>query len=456
MTRNRWAWSVSLAFVILTLAALILVPLFVQRRVDMLRVEIQTSEPARTLLMGLQYNLVREMAALAEFERTGATEDVDTFTAAFADERAIYRELEPLARALGRDVYARFVEVRTLASQWHARTGGEKITGTNREESLFQQLLFSTARLDLAILRHTQSARDEIEAAERSGLRLIMLLGLMAILAAGTVTALFLRAQRLAEEAELRRLETAAALEQSARAAEARTRLLRGITHDVKNPLGAAKGYAELLELGVKGEIAPEQMKLIKGLERSVDSALAIISDLLDVARADSGGMSVHRVPIDLRNLLQEAVADHHPAADARGHELTLEGEAGDPAIVHTDPARVRQVLDNLITNAIKYTPPPGRIVVSLDPDARDGPNMQRAVALRVQDTGPGIPPDKREAVFDEFTRLDDGGSMKGHGLGLAIARRVARLLGGELGLVDTRGPGAMFVLWLPERESQV
>ena len=113
------------------------------------------------------------------------------------------------------------------------------------------------------------------------------------------------------------------------------------------------------------------------------------------------------------------------------------------------------QVIDNMLSNAIKYTPAPGRIRVRTDPNARDAPFSKRAVAILVSDTGPGIPEDKRESIFDEFTRLDDDGAMKGHGLGLAIARRMARLVGGDLGLGAHTGPGSTFALWLPQREQR-
>jgi signal transduction histidine kinase len=250
-------------------------------------------------------------------------------------------------------------------------------------------------------------------------------------------------ANRLRELAELHRDEIQ-------RLTERRVKLIRGVTHDVKNPLGAAKGYAELLKLGIKAPVLPEQRPLLDGIQRTVDGALTMISDLLDLARADSGGLPVNRVDLELWALVRRVAMDHRSAAEAAGH--TLEVRLPDrPCPVCTDPARVGQILENLISNAIKYTPAPGRITVtSGDAGGDDAAERAGWTAIAVSDTGPGISTDQREAIFDEFTRLDDGGAQKGHGLGLAIARRIARLLGGDLRVEDSAEGGAMFVLSLP------
>ncbi|HEV3050126.1 MAG TPA: HAMP domain-containing sensor histidine kinase, partial [Longimicrobium sp.] len=246
--------------------------------------------------------------------------------------------------------------------------------------------------------------------------------------------------------------EAERALAETARATEARAHLLRGVSHDVKNPLGAARGYAELLEQGIRGELTPEQAKFVAGIRRSIDGALSILADLLDLARADSGGLHMERMPAELGHIAREAAEDHRPAARAAGHTLECPAPA-EPIRLHTDPARVRQVLGNLLSNAVKYTPAPGRITVRAERveggDSRPGP----WAVLRVIDTGPGIPPEKREAIFDEFTRLHDGTDIQGHGLGLAISRRVARLLGGDLDVSGAPGQGATFTLWLPLRD---
>jgi signal transduction histidine kinase len=462
--RDRWAWVLALAFVTLTLAALVAIPVLVQRRVTNQRARMEAAQPARTLLMGLQYNLVREMSTLNQYAVTGEAEFAQAFGAARAAERQIWSEFAPLAAALGTAVHERFVEARTHAQLWHEQLNEDELLRRGRASvsvlqatdvtRRFEEVLRATGRLDAAILQQTARTRERIARAENVGMLLTFVSGGLALLAAAVVAALAIRIRRLAAEAEHRRRVAAEALEQTARAAEARERLLRGITHDVKNPLGAARGYAELLSMGVKGAMNPEQEQLVRGVERSIDSALAIISDLLDLARADGGGITVQRVQTDLNDVAQQAVDDHRAVAERAGHEITLQAAPGS-LMSYTDPMRVREVLDNLITNAIKYTPPPGRIVVRTEANASDAPDGRRSVAIRVTDTGPGIPDDKRETIFDEFTRLEDNSGKRGHGLGLAIARRIARLLGGELGLSHCDGPGATFALWLPQREQR-
>lgn len=246
----------------------------------------------------------------------------------------------------------------------------------------------------------TAQTRERMEAAARLGGTLSLVYGLLALLAALAVGLLAQQARRLTVEADRRRREANAALTELARANEARVRLLRGVTHDVKNPLGAAKGYAELLTLGVKGQLTPEQERLVEGVERSVDSALAILTDLLDVARADSEGLRMRREPVELGALVREAVEANTGAAVAAGHDVGVNTPEGGIE-VSTDSARVRQVLDNLLSNAIKFTPPPGQITVRAESVAGDGtPRPGRWARVRVSDTGPGIAPEDRERIF--------------------------------------------------------
>jgi signal transduction histidine kinase len=470
--------TATFAFVLLTLAALVGVPVLVQGRVTALRQEIAASEPARTLIRRLQLNLVR--AVLVQNER--GVVPTDTLAAAYASlrsqERALLGELRPIARELGPAVVNRLDEVEQIAGNWHERVAVEvprrRAEGANllddpAERQSVETVLRSLATMDSTILDLTADARARIGSAERMGLRLTGLLGLLALAVAVAVAVLWSRTRHYAAEAERRRgeaevqretavrrrRETEEALAAAARANEARARLLRGVSHDVKNPLGAAKGYAELLAMGVKGPLQPEQESLVQGVQRSVDGALAILADLLDLARTESGGLQIRRVETDLAGVASGAVEDHRAAAEAAGHSLTFE-RPPEPIPIHTDPERTSQVLGNLLSNAIKYTPAPGRITVRADlSDATDIGKLGIWPTVRVTDDGPGVPADESESIFQEFTRLDDRGGPAGHGLGLAIARRIARLMGGDLTLDPSSSPGASFVLWLPRREGQ-
>lgn len=458
---SPWLWGAAWLFIIVTLAALVLIPVAVQHVVDSHRSQIEASEPARTLVMGLRFDLLRERFALSDYARTGEAAHAEEFRAARNQERRDFELLEPLARDLGGNVVSYFEKARGAINIWHHQLHDDELTArgpaavamveTPQMRELFREVLLTTSELDSVIVRTTEQVRANIGRSERIGLLLTFVTGSLALLAAATVGWLVWRMRRLADETERRRQQAAEALAESARSAEARTRLLQGITHDVKNPLGAAKGYGELLGMEVKGPLDAEQHRLLEGMQRSIDNALAIISELLDLARADSGGISVQRVDIDLRQLVREAVEDHRAAAQNAGHDVHFDGGKGELRI-YTDPVRVRQVLDNLISNAIKYTPAPGNIVVRTE-QVRGLHDGRAEMAVLVSDTGPGIPFDKRELIFNEFTRLEDAGELKGHGLGLAIARRVARIIGGELAVADSDGPGATFVLTLPQRE---
>jgi PAS domain S-box-containing protein len=230
------------------------------------------------------------------------------------------------------------------------------------------------------------------------------------------------------------------------RVMESRARLIRGFTHDLKNPLGAADGFAQLLEGGVLGELAPKQKEGVGRIRASLDSALRLIGDLLELSRAETGQIELHCEDTDIGRELREVAEEHRAHAASEG--LTLEVHTPDtPLRTRTDPMRVRQALGNLIGNAVKYTEE-GGISVSAEERA-DGPGAGRWVAVEIRDTGPGIPEGMRERIFEEFERLDTR-RVQGAGIGLAISRRVARLLGGEITVDSEPGVGSTFTLWLP------
>jgi signal transduction histidine kinase/CHASE3 domain sensor protein len=246
---------------------------------------------------------------------------------------------------------------------------------------------------------------------------------------------------RLIDEAREGRLE----LERLMRS---RQRLMRGFSHDVKNPLGAADGYAELLSAGIYGELTAEQRESIQRIRRSIHRALDLIDDLHELARAETGNVTLRRQLVDLGDLVRTSGDEYRGAANASGLSLTVD-VVEDLPTVETDGARVRQIVGNLLSNAIKYTKT-GSVVLRVRGYPAETVGGARGwVHFDVIDTGIGIPADKRDIIFEEFSRLG-ANDRAGAGLGLAISKRLAEALGGQITVESEVGRGSTFTLRLP------
>lgn len=236
------------------------------------------------------------------------------------------------------------------------------------------------------------------------------------------------------EEAERRRA-------QLERVTESRARLMRGFSHDLRSPLAAAEMNAALLEAGrAWGLLNDRQVEGVRRIRRGLRTSVRLIDDLLELARAEAGQIELRPADVDVRELALEVADDFHAQGAAAGVDFAVDIPAGLRA--RADSMRMRQVLANLVSNAIKYAPH-GR--ATLHARLADGDR----VAVSVVDTGPGIPEEKLELVFEEYTRLTPG-TQEGSGIGLAISRRMARLMGGDLTLESETGRGSVFTLWLP------
>jgi signal transduction histidine kinase len=271
--------------------------------------------------------------------------------------------------------------------------------------------------------------------------------GLLALLGTGVVfwfarrdRALSGQLARALEEEAVARAETERRRVELERVTDSKTRLMRGFTHDVKNPIGAADGYMQLLEDGVMGPLTERQAASVARARRSVAQAQQLIDDLLELARAESGELDVRREPVNLGELARDATEEFRAQAEQKGLAIAVD-DANDGVVVDSDPVRVRQVLSNLVSNAVKYTER-GTVTVRVRADERRG-------AIEVADTGSGIPTDRQQLVFEEFVRLDPH-AAPGAGVGLAISQRIVHALGGELTLHSESGRGSSFVLWLP------
>lgn len=249
------------------------------------------------------------------------------------------------------------------------------------------------------------------------------------------------RADRAAEQARQQQRD----LE---RVMEIQSRLVRGFSHDVKNPLGAAMGYADLLNSGLKGGLTPEQMASTQRICSSLQTAFDLIEDLVAYASRKMEKLDIRPVVTDVRELVQEISDEYRAQVEGAGLALEVDVSAEVP-LIWTDRIRIRQILGNLMSNAVKYTDAGSvRVSAEIRPNPRSADGKD-SVALHVSDTGRGIPPDKQDLLFQEFARLEPA-TTAGAGLGLAISLSIATALGGDITVESTQGQGSTFTLWLP------
>jgi signal transduction histidine kinase len=448
----EWATRLLFAFVMLSLAALIVIPWYANRRLLPVRREAnRVDDLGRGLMTQIQLHMAQEGTAVDDYVDDRSPAAMRRFREADSNKAKAYAQLEPLVATIGSGPRERLAELLALERGWHAALEKELFAARAPpaqrhgpvQEAKFDSMLVAAARLDDAIAQAARSAREDIAAEEQREQRTSVLLGLLALTAAAATSWLSRRTHAYARAAEERR----AAL---AQAVAARSRLMRGVSHDLKNPINAIDGHAQLLEEELRGPLTAEQRDSLARIRRSARALLALIEDLLELARAEAGQLTVKLDRVVLYDVVRDAVEDHRAGAEAAGLTL-VHLDDGSKTILTTDPARVTQVLGNLLSNAIKYTPAGGRIEVGTEMlPRRDGAESGR-LAIHVADDGPGIPADKHEEVFGEFTRLDSA-DKPGAGLGLSIARRVARLLGGDVTVSGGKERGARFTFWLPLR----
>jgi signal transduction histidine kinase len=315
------------------------------------------------------------------------------------------------------------------------------------EQELYEDALTAARDLDAAVVRATRERAREIRAVEHRRLVLTGGLVFLAFVSSLVVAWLGRQVSRLALEAERQRVKAVRALAESHRTLASRYRLMRGVTHDIKNPLGAADGYGELLQMGLHGRLGPEQEHAVTRIRGCIADALAIIHDLLELSRAESGSLPVEKRETELGALLRGVADEYRAAAGAAGRAIHV--DVAEPVSAVTDPSRVRQILGNLVSNAIKYARGSDRVVLSAG-RAPAGSRRGAWTVVRVTDFGPGIPAGELANLFEEFYRAEGGAGVEGHGLGLSVARRIASLLGGDLTVESEVGRGSIFTLWIP------
>jgi signal transduction histidine kinase len=445
-TRDMW---IPLIIVIVVLLALVIVPIAVSARLrTQRRMVIEVVDPARLRATDVTSFLAEEMFAIGMRAGSGSPNADPHYTTALRAERRRSLALDSLLQFANADAVERFAQYREASTRWHDDV--ESMTPTPNPAVL------DTARMDadtaLMAARHlverlessANAVRADVRRWEQVDVFLPAALLPLALLACVLIVRAGQRTVRLAAAADRDRRALAAVMDQ-------KSAFMRGISHDLQNPLGAALGNVDLMLEGVtKPE---EQHDTLLRVRRLTKRASDTVSSLLAVARSDTGDIRLAPTPIDLCTIARTAVDDHSFMAGAR--EQAVELSTGSECLAMGDAPRVRHIIDNLLSNASKYAPRGGKIRVDVALRIRDG---RRWSALTVQDSGPGIPPEWRERVFEEYARVPALQDLApGFGIGLAVSRRVARLMGGDV-TVETndasmnglpRLGGATVTLWL-------
>ncbi|MFZ1828430.1 MAG: ATP-binding protein, partial [Candidatus Competibacteraceae bacterium] len=243
--------------------------------------------------------------------------------------------------------------------------------------------------------------------------------------------------RRIAKELELAKVAAEAAN-------LAKSAFLASVSHELRTPLNAILGFSELLRRDA--DIVGRDREHLDIIKRSGAHLLGLINDILDMAKIEAGHVQLQMAPLDLHTLVRDLVSMMRQRALEKGLELRLEQSSRVVRYIKGDETRLRQVLVNLLGNAIKFTE---KGLVTLRLEAQPDPNQSRLL-IEVEDTGPGIAPEDQARVFEPFVQAGLTAGQKGSGLGLAITRQFVELMGGRIGVSSRLGQGSRFWIDLP------
>lgn len=317
----------------------------------------------------------------------------------------------------------------------------ERIAGRNSELQRVSILLaWRTGQLleDIQNDEHTALRRvvDKAMNSRRTMIMRIAGLGLLAILSAAILVVYILRDIRRERRDRQRIIEAKAETE---RIMQQRERLLLTITHDIKAPAASIAGFIDLLAEYVD---RPKAIGYLKSIGGSAQHLLQLVSALLDYHQLESGKVEIHEESFSPATLIRECVGGMQPQALEKGLLLESNINVADNMVCRSDAFRIKQIVNNLVGNAIKYTDE-GKVTVSTA-------YMSGRLTIGVADTGCGMTPEEQQRVFNAFTRLPGAQCKEGVGLGLSIAREIVERLGGSINLVSRKGEGSKFTVVIP------
>ncbi|WP_155976239.1 sensor histidine kinase [Novispirillum itersonii] len=234
-----------------------------------------------------------------------------------------------------------------------------------------------------------------------------------------------------------------AAHDASLRAAAAKDRFLSSVSHELRTPLNAVIGFVDLVVDIWPDPLTDRQSRALESVRQSGRHLHALVTDILDYSSCLQGDMPVNCQPVLLQDVLPDCLTALQPQAQRAAIQLP-DGDGFYPGRVLADPRRLRQILFNLLGNAVKYNREGGVVMLRIAPDGD-------MIRIEIEDSGVGIPPMQRDRLFEAFNRLGrEASSIEGSGLGLALSRRLTELMGGTLDYVPADGGGSLFILALP------
>lgn len=230
------------------------------------------------------------------------------------------------------------------------------------------------------------------------------------------------------------------------KANRAKDQFLSGMSHELRSPLHTVLGFSELLGEELCGTLNEKQRRFVDNIHNDAQHLLALINEILDLSKIEAGRLELKRERIDPSAVIEEVVFSMRPRAEAKSIYIEKNIEA--PPTLIADPLRFKQILLNLLSNSIKFTPEGGQIHIEVKMNVE-------AVTISVTDTGIGIPKEEHSAVFDKFHQIGNKGISEGTGLGLAITKALVEQHGGSISLDSQPGKGSCFTFTIPADDAE-